>query len=361
MNMDYCLETIINNLEFDKEFFSTLLERMEFESDFINSSIDANHIVLEANNNQGIWEKIKAFFKSIFGTFTTKTKLLFDSNKKWMDENFNKLDKLDYSKLKIDMIPFWLRSIDGVKSDVTNINGIADNVLNNPKKLNSYKYMDDVKKKLFKDYLNEDGDLTIGFKNKFRVGAAKGPIKTVELTGDALKKEVTEFKDYCFNYGKDIVPMVQSWINKAEQSLTRIEKVLKESINMNFCLIENSMYSNTDIAYCSNFDVVFEAEVNQNDKTSDKKSADASVKPTQVTVVNTDNKEETDKHDETKKYSGLNTSQLTMYKNVAQIIQLAITSAMTVLEERFHAYINALKGIVGKGGEGKDNTPEEKK
>jgi len=362
--MDYCLETSIFHLETDKQFFSTLLERMEQESQSINKSIDDNFIVLEAdttNNNQGIWEKIKAFFKRIFGVFSTKTKTLFDSNKKWMDENFNKLDKINYDKLKIVMLPFWSMTINDIKGVLNTIQGIADNELNNPKRLEKYKDVDEMKNTLFKEYFNEDNDLTLGLKNKFRSNNPKGPIKTQELSGGELKNKVAEFKDYCYNYGKDITPMIQALINKAEQSLNRIERVLKESIN--FCLVESAFYSQTELFYCSNFEAVFEAdETNKDDKKKDeKKPGDASTKPTEVSVVNTDDKSKVDEHEENKKYSNVSNSQLTMYKNIAQIIQLAITSAMTVLEERFSAYLNALKKIVAEAGGNINNNPDDKK
>jgi len=363
--MDYCLETSIFHLEYDKDFFSTLLERMEEESEFINKSLNNNYIVLESDttNNQGIWEKIKTFFKRIFGVFSEKTKTIFDSNKKWMDENFNKLDKINYDKLKITMWPFWLMTINDIKGVLSTIQGIADNELNNPKKLEKYKNVDDMKNTLFKEYFNEDNDLTLGLKNKFRSNNPKGPIKTQELSGGELKTKVGEFREYCYNYGKDITPMVQAWINKAEQSLTRIEKVLKESIGMDFCLIENIIYSNTDLIYCSNFEAIFEADntTQTNDKRKDEKKPGESTKPTEVSVVNTDDKNKVDEQNENKKYSDVSNSQLTMYKNIAQIIQLAITSAMTVLEERFSAYLNALKKIVAEGGNNINNNPDEKK
>jgi len=363
--MDYCLETSIFHLEINKEFFSTILERMEEESKFINDSINNNFILLEAddntNKNQGIWESIKAFFKRIFGMFSEKTKTLFDSNKKWMDDNFNKLDKINYDKLKISMLPFWLMSVDRIKNVVNRIQEIANNELNNPKNLEKFKDIEDMKSNLFRNYLNEDNDLTLGFKNKFRVNNPKGPIKVEELEGAELKSKAVEFKNYCYNYGKDILPVVQAWISKAEQSLNRVEKVLKESAD--FCLIENTLYCNTDLVHCSNFEVVFEADDSQNDnkKKDEKKPGDASTKPTEVSVVNKDNKEDVNAQEENKKYSNLNSTQLNMYKNIVQIIQLSITSAMTVLEERFRAYLNALKSIVAEGGKDTNNNPDEKK
>lgn len=370
--MDYCLEATKAHIEFNKEYGNILFERMEKESDLIFSCLENDyHIILEEADNAtdntktvSLWEKIKAFFAKLFGVFQEKVNSLFERNKKWMDDNFNKFDKLDYSNIKISLIPFWWdESLNKSKTISGQIESKLRAIASNSKSLEQYKNTDSIKKDILKDYLDENGDLTNGLKNLYRVGNTKGPLKTVDIQGEKLKEQVSEMKDYCFNYGKDATQYIKGLMNRAQNEIKVIEGMIKTATTESFCLLENSFYSQSSISICDNINVLLEEgndNQDQQQNTGNNNSKPKNPKPTNVEVTDTSNKEENEKDKVKETYKGLKEDQLGFAKSVMEIFQLNISALMTVMEERFNAYLNALKGILGKTESQKaDNNPGE--
>jgi len=371
--MDYCALVLRNNLTVTKEFNETIFNRMEDESNFIITTLENYQVLFEeaqvatnnaSNQTTGVFAKLAEFFKRIFGIFSEKTKSMFESNKAWMDANFNKFDKIDYSKLKIQMIPFWNMPINRLKTDLYTIQKQTDKIMSNKQTLEKYKNLDEIKKDIYSEYLDANDDLTNGLKNYYRGGNAKG-VEAIALEGDKLKTQVIEFKNYCFNYGKDIEPMVKALMDASEKEFQRVEKVLKtRPVSENFCLVENTFYSSTDIAQLDSFILLEADQPKQPEKTTDepKKLADTTKKTnhTEVTIVNKSDAEQKKTDEVNQKYDGLSTIELIFLKNNMQIKQLVISALMTVLEERFKAYMNALKAIIKEAGSTVDNDPDEK-
>ncbi len=359
--MDYGLEVLKNNLKTVREFNELIFNKMEDESDFIINTLENYQVIFEeaqqvmdSTKQAGFFQRLADFFKRLFGVFSEKTKSIFESNKKWMDDNFNKLDKIDYSNIEIKMVPFWNMSLNRIKADSYAMARKITTIMTNKQTLEKYKDFDTIKKDIYGAYLDDNGDLTNGLKNYYRTGNSKGSIEMVSLKGNTLKEKINEFKTYCFNYGKDIEPFVQNLMATGEKELQRVEKTLKSRpVEENFCLVENTFYNATDVAQFNGF-TVLEAE---QPKSNDTKK-DTSTKPTEVQIVNKDDDKQKEEEDTTnQKYSGLSTNELLFLKNIMQIEQVSISALMTVIEERFKAYMNALKAIIGEGGEKVDNTP----
>ena len=364
--MDYSLLVLKHNLSVTREFNESIFIRMEDESNFVINVLENFQIIFEEaqvasttdKNQANVFQRLAEFFKKIFGTFAEKTKAIFESNKAWMDENFNKFDKIDYSKLKIQMIPFWTMGMNRLKSDSYVIQRKIQKVMSNKSSLEKYKDLDAIKKDIYSEYLDTNDDLTNGLKNYYRVGNSKSSNEAVSLEGPSLKEKVAEFKTYCFNYGKDIAPYVKALMDEAEKDLQRIEKTLKaRPATENFCLVENALYLNTDLAQSNNF-ILLEAEepVKPDAPKPDEKPANH----TDVKIVNKADEGQKAEDDANTKYSGLSTVELIFLKNTIQIKQLSISALMTVLEERFRAYMNALKAILKEAGQTTENTPDVK-
>lgn len=352
---DYTLKALDFQLESTRQLQSILFNQMERESDFILSCLESMSIVMEAettndNDKRNFFEKIIDFIKKIFGVFTEKTKTLFKNNKEWLDDNIPKLDHMDYSGLEIELLPYWVMNTSKMESAAKQIldkmNKEMRNV--NPER---HKDMENVKNDIFAQYLDEEDSLAGGFKNFFRVGKAKGPIKPVTIKDNELKsKAKSEFANYCRKYDTAISPTVQRLLNQAQTNFKMASDMLnkKEAMKENFCLIEGAFYSETDLAYCENF-VVLEAD--QNEKKEEKKPEkpvdDKDRSPTKVNVTDHGSKQNAQTHD---KLNALSTEQLSVAKNIAQVAQMAIAAYMTVAEERFHVYLSALKQIISARG-----------
>jgi len=158
--------------------------------------------------------------------------------------------------------------------------------------------------------------------------------------------------------GKNIAPYVKALMDEAEKDLQRIEKTLKaRPATENFCLVENALYLNTDLAQSNNF-ILLEAE--EPAKPDAPKPDEKPANHTDVKIVNKADEGQKAEDDANTKYSGLSTVELIFLKNTIQIKQLSISALMTVLEERFRAYMNALKAILKEAGQTTENTPDVK-
>lgn len=363
--MDYTLETLNFHLEAAREFNSMLFEQMERESDFILSCLENMTVIMEATNNdedkRNFFQKIIDFIKRLFGVFTEKAKNIVQTNQKWMDENFPKMDKFDFDGLEIDMVPFWSMDVNNMSSEATKVMNKIQSVIKNNDAA-KYKDMENVKTELFKEYLDENGELAGGFKNFYRVGNARGPLKTVNLKGNELRTKVLgDFRAYCLGYKSTVIPAIKKLADTADQDFKRINDTLKrkQPTQESFCLVEDLPYSQTDLVYCENF-VVLEAEQPAQDKKDDKPqqqnndNKDKPVSATKVQMTDHGSKENAEKQQE---LDGLSSDQLAFAKNVAQVSQISISAFMTVAEERFNAYLNATKQIV-KARAGKETTSD---
>jgi hypothetical protein len=211
-----------------------------------------------------------------------------------------------------------------------------------------------------KEYLDENGELAAGFKNFIRTGNAKGPIKTVKLAGDALKQKVlNEFSVFCKNYNTTTV----STLKKGVDEVDHLARLIENEINKrglkptaeSFCSIEGMSYNQTDLAYCENF-IVLEAEQpadqkkeeapkenNEGNKTADKKE----VKPGKAQLTDHG---DANKAAAAKEVEASDDDSLIANKNCLSVLQTFAAAQMTVHEEAFHAYMDAMKQIIQARG-----------
>lgn len=374
--MDYCSEVTKSFIFTDALLHSAILEQMEAESDLIRACLEGLDILTEADENdtaqaktRSVWEKIKEFFKQLFSIFTDKTKQLFATNKKWMDANFNKLDKIDYSKVSIEMIPYWNVDLNKAKSEILSISKTFANLGKTEENLKKYSDFNTLKNEVLKNYLDENGDLTNGLKNFYRVGNAKGPLKAETVSGRRLAELVKEMKAFCFTYDKNVLPMLNSCRASIEQEIQRIEAATK-TVTEGFCLVENAYYRDTDLKYIPGYQVLFEAEQSannqqQNQNNQQQTNQQQSTNPRQVSVKvsgNVNKGQQTTQNNQGQnqddnKYKNYNALQLKFLNNIAKVSETNISACMTAMEDRFAAYMVAMKQLVAQAGKGVDNAP----
>lgn len=362
--MNYVLDTLDFQLQINKEFNTILFEQMESEHAFIMNCLENLMVVTEATvenkeNKVNIFKKITEFIKKIFTMFTAKAKALFKSNKPIIDEQLIKLDKVDFDGLQIEMIPFWAMDLSKLQSMVNkNVNTVTQLSGKVNKKYND---MDSMKKGLFSDCLDSEGDMANGLKNLFRTGNSKVTAKAVVLKDAQLKSQVLkEFRPYCSGYEANVIPFVKKSTDSVTRALELIERTIdqRSSTNVNeaFCVIENSHYSGTELSFLPVMEAEEPATPDKTEKKEEPKS-DEKQPVTKVTLSDRGTKQDGAVQD---KAQGMNDTGLLYHKNLAQISQLIVTSLMTTLEERFNAYMNAMKEIL-KARAPKETSSEEKK
>jgi hypothetical protein len=357
--MNYSTQTLDFQLGIEKEFNEVILKQMLTESLYMRTTLENMVILTEAVSpesaeaKKGIFIRIKEFIMKIFRLFTEKIKVLSQSNKEWLETNKDNFNKLNYSGLQLEILPFWNVDFKSRLNDVKNEIDKLMNTSNSSGMKEEYKDIDAVKKSLFKLHLDEDGDLANGAKNYFRVGKSDNKsVRPTSLAADELKKRIIEdFHPYCLNYSTATYTQVKALMDSVSKQLDFISNSLgakqsAEPAKESFCIIENALFSDTNLMYATNL-VVLEAELPASDATKVKtetttpvNNASTKVSPTKVTLQNNANDNSTKMNNNVTKMS---TDDTIILKNIAQCVQTLAAAALTVAEERYTAFINAMR------------------
>lgn len=354
--MVYIEEALNNNILVDQLFYEGFLEQVYIERDFMLSCLE-NNIILEAEVSKAkdgeSWiKKIINSIKAIFNKFIENITNLFNSDKDWIAKNLPNLKNLNFDGLKVNVLPYW--NLD--TKEITNTLSTLQ------KEINNMKYGDARLKELqdreaveqsgaFKKFKPKEGTFTDGIKAYFKVGENNEP-KPVTLEGDGLKIVcVNQMTRFVNEFNSTLLPSLKSSQNNLNNILTNIEKELNRKTNVkeSFCIIENALYSDTELAFCNNFSLLFEAENNTITNTNEEKKED---KPVLNKVENTSNNNTTNNNDNTdnKSVPNNNVQYYNYLKHVVQLNQIAIAAAITACEERYRAYMSILKGVVAEKG-----------
>lgn len=324
--------------------YESLLDHMEVESDFIYTCIENNIITEAVGSNIGErWkafvERIKEFFKNLFNSFKKKGEELFKVNEKWITENINKVDNIDYTGLNAEVIPFWNMSTDDINKILDELSLTIKNIPSDTQleKLNDKSAIENSPP--FDKYTKNGESFKDGLQKCFMVGIGKKLDKVTIEDNDLGNKCKTTFRDYVVEYKSDIMTKLQAKINKMNQSMDAVTNLLKASstnVTESFCLLENCAYADTELRYCSNFKSLLEAENgNQDDK--DKPNVRS------VEVTDDNNPKDGDGGNDFKNKSS---AQLSYLQNVISLNQIALATAMTVYETKFSVYLKVLKSVV---------------
>lgn len=349
--MDYVLETLEHQLDINFQFQSALFEEMRLESEYILECLENMSVLIEAETNpekkKNIFLRMIEFITNLFNKFVEATKTLFQSNEKWMKENFPKLDKVDFDGLDITMTPFWLMNTGKINSEIQKLVSKMNQVLNNDSNIEKYKDREALINGEYNEYLDSEKELTGGFKNHFRTGKAIG-VKPVTLRGGQLRSQVLgEFRSYCLGYQNNVVPSIKKLADSTKRQLDMVSRTIKtQPTRESFFLIENAFFNETELTYYDNLPVL---EAENDDKkpaqNNQQQSSNNNKKPSVTKVQMRDNKD-ADGQNTQEKLDGMNSHQLTLVKNVVSITQTALAAAMTASEERYHAYMSAIKQVL---------------
>lgn len=316
------------------EEFMSVLENTDY-TDFIEDSIDTALLEVgiqgipdkgSAEIKRGKYTKIKIIntiihtLKKILDMFRTKASDMMGRSTKFL----NKIDvnRFNYSKIDLNLDIYYFKSQDLV-SNFTN-----SNLFRNLTNKNSYNpdwirrtfglqegesiTMEKIiKHSMFKSFVADSGSLSEGCKSYFRFGLPTYEQRTKQLSISEIKFVVDKAYSYCKNYTK-IVNTLSSSNKKIQDTLKSLENT--QSLNESTNWYDEDMIGGFDT-------LIFENGVEDNKMGGNEGKSDL--------------RENTPKSN-----SGIETQ---FIKNSSQILQIMLTSAMTVAEERFNTYMNILK------------------
>ena len=358
--MTYLEEAMSNNLLIDQLYYEEILEQVYVERDFMLSCF-RNNIIMEAGENtannanessgkkKGLIKRIIEFIQNLFNKFFNRAKYLVEQDKKWLDDNLSKLKSINYDGLEVRTYKFV--NTDRIMQDLVELQAtITKYDYNDIELLKKRQTKEDIlKTEPYNRFtkLDNDGSFENGIKNSFRVG--EGKLTEITLTGKELKIHCPgTFTKYVTEYLNTTLPTLQNSKNNLERILKNVEKRV-DYVKESFCCIENAMYEDTELKYLSNADIIFEAKdepQSSGDQNNEQQKTTQSNNSTEERKIHTvvDNKPDIEKVSGDNKKS--NSEYYNYIKITTQLNQFALGAAMTACEERYHAYMNILKGVV---------------
>lgn len=342
------------------------------EENYIQSLIDT--IVLEADNADRIkktgvvkgvakagasvvkgatkmWETLLGFLKKIKEMFLSKHKKITERDATWLKDNRDKLLNTNTNGVEINIHSDYARSYEQSKTHFINFKTEINN------KYNNFKDYDSFKKSISK-FCDQNGDLKQGLMNLYRTGKTNSEYTIQTITGSNVKKVILPLINFCESF-INAYNDINKELKESEDFIKRLKResdARNVTVKEGYCYIEESYYSDMDLALFYDFDTILEADENNadnktetsvNQKTDDQKSNQENKK---VEVKQRDDiKDTTDK---------MSDNQLSVYNKICRDKNTGITTFMTTMEKKYFESIKILRGLLHEGNTTKK---EEKK
>lgn len=274
---------------------------------------------------RGKYTKIKIIntiihtLKKILDMFRAKASDMMGRSNKFL----NKLDvnRINYSKLDLKLDIYYFKSQDLIENftntnlfrNLTNKNSYNSDWIKRTFGLqegDSITMEKIIKHSMFKNFVSDAGSLSEGCKTYFRFGISNYEQRSKQLSINEIKYVVDKATTYCKNYNR-IVNSLSSSNKRIQDTLKSLEN--KSSLNESVNWYDEELYEGFNT-------FLFENDVDNNKMNNEEKS---------------NLRENTPKSD--------NSLETQFIKNSSQILQIMISAAMTIAEERFNTYMNILK------------------
>lgn len=357
---DYCLDVMQELYEFEVDYTYDTIYDIECEASYILNCMESN-IILEATGEKkrSIFGKLIDLIKGIFDKFFNKAKNLVDKAT-WNNDLLDKLDDVDYSDITITCLPLWDSNATPDKV-IDKIEAMVDvfKRINKDSTIKNISVDDIIKnERPFNEFSDDKEGYRSMMKTIFTTGDKENYVEK-KYSGPNAKIVADNAKAYILGY-EDMVKKLQNLKNTITNEYKQAEdqlKIIKES-SLPFITIENSFINNTDLALCSNYTLLYEADGDNNANNTPKPDATENKDKPDAKDVKVD--ADTDKNDEGGRSESLEKGNkqhidyATCKQNMAKIILDALTTAMTVFETKLIAYQKIVRAIL------KPATPKQK-
>lgn len=353
MNCDYAFYEIMDESSLYMDGFMDLynIEHQMFLSVMEAGNQASPKVDLKVGKGKGHFiTKIVQAFNSILQLFMNNAKKLRNKYRKWVVEAAKHIDDIDYSKLQVNVDPAYInaeKTLYGI-GNTPAIRRLTDKGIYaaaNRKRFFKSKSGADItnmetflKTDIFKELLSPSGSLPEGAKSYFRYGDASVTKQTSKVhTGEDLKKVVKNCADYCIGYDR-----VTNELNRIKNLCVNTIKTVadrNEALSESYIYLEESFIKDTELALLY---PMLEAET---DNKQEQKSSKPEVKTGTTNNTNIENKQEDAQTAQMRSNveSSSSKEELRFIKFSAQALQIILTSALTVAEERYVTYIKILR------------------
>lgn len=366
---DYTIMAIEEQMSMSQELGMTLLNSLNEEHQYIMECYEAG-VVLEAENitnaakpKKSLWERIKDFFRRIFGLFKNKTDDMIAKN----NEFLNAIKPLIITG-----------SMDGLTLEVLDFNStqkmsdISNKIINDVKSLRG-KTKEDAEKaleELEKKHSNGEG-LASGLKMEFRIGNPNGTLTYTSYTGANLRTKLSEMCDFCLNYQANYT-QADNIRKRYEDNIKNIEQNFPDEVAESLylalegCFVDElvgldvSLEAKSPVGGSLSQQSVARAAQQRAEMSGNNNGATTDNKTTNTSDANKDNvsatgggitkDENTNGEKEEKTINAGKAGSVKVTKNNAslenklfKVGSTVMTAYITVMEEKYTAYIARLK------------------
>lgn len=300
------------------------------------------------NKVKEFFRKILDFIKNAFARFKEKAQSFYQKDLAWIEQREEQFKDLDYNNISVSLVPYWKGKVFNTSDEFLKLLRLNLYVDSNNKFRTSVDVSDreTFKNELLKPYVPKQGQLVDGLKDLMRVGDVNGS-DDVELTGNNLRTRImNDIIPGIKNYNEDLKNL-DTLRRKVEAELGVIEREMnRRELKPN----TGSLESIIPTAYktLSHLSPLYlleaeDAKENKDDTTKNKDSSSPTNKSVEVTVKDKGVRETEDKAQ--KMAQGSDDRTLQTARNLCHFIQLGLTAAMTVVEERQVLYVRTCRSI----------------
>ena len=353
--------------------YETFKEVYDTESDYMAYLIDELDIITEAEKPgyeigksittgvakagstvvkgaSAIWQALLGLVQSVRESFMAKHKKITERDASWLKSNEKTLRTLDTSNMEINIHSDYKKRLSEARAVYDNFSNIVEANIHT---VNNY---EDFKAKI-KQFLPPSGELKVGLINRYRTGNVNSEYTINTIRGNAIKSPINDLITYCnefiasFNDMNKKLKDSENFIKKLQNEV-KARKVATEG----YCYVEESLYSDTELAMFYDFDMVFEDDnssvntgVNNNAQTNTQSNTQAN--PQTNTQANNDTKKDekvgVTKRNEVKETTDkMSDDKLSLYNKICRDRHLGLTAYMTASEKKYFESITILRGLV---------------
>ena len=348
MSYDYAFYEIMDESSL---YLDSFIDLYSIEHQMFSSVMEAGNqaspkVDMKLGKGKGQFiTKIVQAFHSILQLFMTNAKKLRKKYNKWVVEASKHIDEVDFSKLEVNIDPMYVESAKTLNNIVNTpaIKRLTDKGLYNEatrKRLfNSGTDMTNMetflRTDIFKGLIGPNGSLPEGAKSYFRYGnPSVEKQKPKSHSGNSLKQIVQECSKYCIGYDK-----LTNDLNRVKDLCVKTIKAVaerNEALSESYIYLEESFIQDTELALLY---PMLEAE---NDEQKSSKPF-VQTGPTNNAGNQQNKTEDKDTSAMRNNVQSSSKEELRFIKFSAQALQMILTSALTVAEERYVTYIKILR------------------
>lgn len=337
--MDYIEMALNEQYAIDSLYNKILEESLEAEAEFILSALESGMIpVYEAGKMKELWNRFVEAIRRIFGSFTKNFDKLLERDEEFIAKELDSFKDYSFKNLSSSVLPYIPVNKYPPTINVVNMCKLQNRPT--PAELENLKTDEDIMQyKSFKDFYIKDRNYKESSKIKFIAGSSATDMPAlVEYKGNELYNIVQNTMIPFIRAAKNSYNNIKNDVNQYEKHLKDIEKKGTSVMQAeeSFSLLENTLFKYTDLRYCINSHVLFEADEQQSTSTPNNTTPKAN-----KVVDNTPESEKQEQKEQENEYKDYDA----YFKKAASLALSVLAARMTVFQQTYAAYMSVLKDI----------------